>query len=821
MSSCMYRLLRSSVSALVLVAMVAPSSHAQALRYPQWVTDGPVQSAVLSGDTLYMGGQFFAVARFTGGGFPASSSTASPRPGFPPIRGTVNAVVSDGAGGWYVGGAFTEIGGLSRHHLARLDASFAVMPWAPEPEGEVLALTLAGNTLYVGGRFTRASGQPRAHAAAFDKITGALMTWDPAPDGDVHALARTGNTVVLAGAFAQCGGAARAHVAAVSANAGLAQNLVLDTDDDAVALAVRGNTLYAGGRFTTASGQPRAGLAAWSLANGALTPFAPVFDGPVRALLASGNTLYVGGEFNAAGAAAREHVAAFDAAGESLLPFAPTFDATVRALALQGATLYVGGDFVQAEGQPRLRTAAVHATSGALQPWDPQVGYPDGVEEVRALDTGGASVFIGGTFDAIEPVVRERLAAIVLGTGALTPWSPSVDGLVQHLALAGDQVIVAGVFAHLQGVPRTGLGMLHRTSGALSTWNPSPDGPVDALLHDGQTLYVGGRFSSLSGQSRAYLGAFDLTTGDLLPWSPAPDYHVHALALDGPRLFVGGAFTTIGGAVRDALACLDRETGLATTWSAPGPTGGTDPLQGYVSPRVTALLLDGDHLRVGGVFAAWGAAGRVLTASFDAGTSAIEPWSPGGTAPGLFRADDVVNDLVLRSDGVTIAGHFSHMGGSRRNLATVDASTGSATTWDPAPDAEVMDLVTQGSSLIVLGNFMGTRDAAVAAVAQYVDPSVLDAPGPRPVPERLEMSAVWPSPMRSTSRVRFVLPAAGHVSVELYDVHGRLVRTLAREWRAAGSYTLEIPRADLMAGLYWLSVRHGDRAATRRVVVLP
>src|SRR6185503_15272958 len=41
---------------------------------------------------------------------------------FPAVEGTVNAALSDGTGGWYLGGEFESVGGVARHNLAHLRA---------------------------------------------------------------------------------------------------------------------------------------------------------------------------------------------------------------------------------------------------------------------------------------------------------------------------------------------------------------------------------------------------------------------------------------------------------------------------------------------------------------------------------------------------------------------------------------------------------------------------------------------------------------------------------------------------------------------------
>src|SRR5437764_221244 len=72
-----------------------------------WGVNGTVAAIARIGNTLYIGGQFSTVGPCTGGGVPVDRETGVPRIDFPRVAGRVSAVVSDGAGGWFVGGHFT------------------------------------------------------------------------------------------------------------------------------------------------------------------------------------------------------------------------------------------------------------------------------------------------------------------------------------------------------------------------------------------------------------------------------------------------------------------------------------------------------------------------------------------------------------------------------------------------------------------------------------------------------------------------------------------------------------------------------------------
>ena len=86
------------------------------------------------------------------------------------VDGTINAIVSDGACGWFIGGEFKEINGLPRPSLARIRRDGTLdTAWIPQGHvSTVLSLALGEKYLYVGYHYDNFS--------RYDKTTGSLDT---------------------------------------------------------------------------------------------------------------------------------------------------------------------------------------------------------------------------------------------------------------------------------------------------------------------------------------------------------------------------------------------------------------------------------------------------------------------------------------------------------------------------------------------------------------------------------------------------------------------------------------------------------------------
>ena len=105
-----------------------------------------------------------------------------------------------------------------------------------------------------------------------------------------------------------------------------------------------------------------------------------------------------------------------------------------------------------------------------------------------------------------------------------------------------------------------------------------------------------------------------------------------------------------------------------------------------------------------------------------------------------------------------------------------------------------------------------------------VTPSgTLDVPGAG-VPGELSLALGGANPSSDGATLRYALPAAGRVRLELYDVHGGLVRELFAGTREAGSYTAawdgrDAAGAAASSGMYFARLEASGRRLVRRIVL--
>ena len=180
-------------------------------------------------------------------------------------------------------------------------------------------------------------------------------------------------------------------------------------------------------------------------------------------------------------------------------------------------------------------------------------------------------------------------------------------------------------------------------------------------------------------------------------------------------------------------------------------------------------------------------------------------------------------DLVLTltsPDGVDVVLH-SRSGGTDENIIG----------WYPAELDPVGDLGTLAGedvagewTLTVADQAGGDQGVFHEWCLHFIydDESVSAVETPEMV---LALHKNYPNPFNPITNIKFDLPKAGHVTLNIFDVSGRLVRTLVNENRAAASYTVTWDGTDnrggkAASGAYYYRLQTGDRVITHKMMLV-
>jgi hypothetical protein len=706
-------------------ALAQPSASA---REDFWTTDGSVNTILVTNGVAYIGGSFNSVGPRRSFGAILDRQTGEADPYFPKVlfnprspsrNGVISAIAPDGSGGWFIGGTFTNLGGLPRNGLAHVFSDGTVdSVWNPAPEltrelagtaTPARAILLWRNQVYVAGSFTGIGGFAYTNLAALDAVTGEALDWAPNPNGRLSTMAIDGDTLYVAGSFRRLANQDRDGLAAFDLQTGnlTSWNPWNPSLPVVNAIAVSGGNVYVAGSFTNIGGHSRSNLAALSAVTGVATEWNPAPNGPLNVVAVSGPTVYAGGRFTHIGGMARNFLAALDANTGLATPWNPDIGgAVIWALQVTTNAVYIAGGFQGVNGAFRRNLAAVDALTGQVLPWNPNpiaAGTISNPGDVTSLAVQGSKIFVGGNFLGISPVPRANVAALDAETGALTEWNPSVAGNVYAFTYADHTLYMGGNFTNVSGQPRSNVAAVRADTGTLLPWAPQIEGgnapqqvnyalnyPVSALAISSNTVFIGGTFTmNVGGLSRRNLAAVDAVTGIPTALSPDPGAHVSALVTSANLVYVGGFFGSIGGQSRSGGAAIELPSGNLTSFN---PSISFPEFVLALAIKENVIFVGGYHLNH-----IFGNTRRVI--AFDVQNSNVlwdyNPGPPGG---------GVVNALAVSGDLLYVGGMY---------LGALNYSTGQTINWSPSDPnigfqpIAVQALAASGETVFVGGPFQG------------------------------------------------------------------------------------------------------------------
>jgi flagellar hook assembly protein FlgD len=101
--------------------------------------------------------------------------------------------------------------------------------------------------------------------------------------------------------------------------------------------------------------------------------------------------------------------------------------------------------------------------------------------------------------------------------------------------------------------------------------------------------------------------------------------------------------------------------------------------------------------------------------------------------------------------------------------------------------------------------------------------SATDAGDEGPDPDLTYLHTGFPNPFRSSTIIRFSLAQTSHVDLAVYDVAGRLVRSLLARDVGVGYHTADWDGRDdagrpVRSGVYFCRLAAGTRSQTRKLI---
>ncbi|HKQ58955.1 MAG TPA: kelch repeat-containing protein, partial [Candidatus Eisenbacteria bacterium] len=303
------------------------------------------------------------------------------------------------------------------------------------------------------------------------------------------------------------------------------------------------------------------------------------------------------------------------------------------------------------------------------------------------------------------------------------------------------------------------------------------------------------------------------TWTELQPTGPVPTARMYHTAIYDPlrdRMLVFGGLSGTGIQFNDVWALSLSGT---PAWTQLAPAG-TPPTGRYGHPAIYDPA--NDRMIVSG----GGAGGTEVWALALAGTPTWSLVLPAGTIPPGRTHHSAIHDPVR--------GRMVMFGGGANANDCWALSLGVSPTWTglnpagarPAGRAYHTAIYDpRRDRMVGFGGYNGSRLNDTWVLAWN---STVSTPAPD-VPQELALAMPRPNPSSGLMAVDFALREGGRVTLDVFDLQGRMVQRIVDGWLPAGRHRAEWRGEDTSgrmarSGVYLIALRAGGVVATRRLV---
>jgi hypothetical protein len=138
----------------------------------------------------------------------------------------------------------------------------------------------------------------------------------------------------------------------------------------------------------------------------------------------------------------------------------------------------------------------------------------------------------------------------------------------------------------------------------------------------------------------------------------------------------------------------------------------------------------------------------------------------------------------------------------------------------PSDNRAVLDIVYSGSGELELSDF-----AVVGDGGGRLNATASEVRGEKVVPQQHALHQNYPNPFNPVTDISFCLPAASHVTLEIFNIMGQRVSTLLDEKMDVGVHTVQWEGRnsngrEVASGVYFYNLRSGDFRETKKMLLL-
>nr|WP_207762267.1 hypothetical protein [Leptospira harrisiae] len=635
-------------------------------------------------DQIIIGGDFQLVGPSTGNVVYLETANGKVLPNrscpYLKVVGNTGIAISDGNGGFYIGGEFFAVQGVEKFSIAhilpgcQLDLNFNVLN---NNNKNVYTLLLAGDFLYAGGYYTDDNS---GYLVRVNRYTGTLDTsFAPNPNTLVSDLETDGDSLYVCGDFTNIAGYAKTGLVKFSLSTGLVIPSFTTTINGGSCLDLYYGTsangspnIFAVGDLTT----PTLSRAISFFPDGTLTTWNPNPNAKVNSIQQYYNTIYLGGEFTTInGGTSSPNLVSVNNSTGTAISTNYGISQPVTTLQIIENTLYLTGSFTSVKSVPRNYVAALSLPDESVTAFNPVYDGSLANPGSGIVSAGNGVVIFTSNRSTVNVIARNHFAVLDEVTGAPIEGTPSFDFPIKALHRIGNRLFAGGSFTSVAGQSRNAFAILDFPHYQLSPINTVLSGTPDirVITSDESQVYVGGNsLANVNGQTRN--GVFALNLGDFSVSGWNPNLGVgssgESILLVNDLVFIGGLYSGINGdGVTTNYQAVDKVSGVKR---------GIPSTTNFPSSGVYAQSIAGSKIFLGGQFTTIGSIGTFNSiAVYNLASQSYEQPNP-------VYSDNIVNHIAAYPDGnVLIGGSFTALNGipDHYSLGVFNSNTNTLSPW--------------------------------------------------------------------------------------------------------------------------------------------
>lgn len=689
--------------------------------------------------------------------------------------------------------------------------------------GTIWAMVEYGDYIIVGGSFTAADGEPTNRIARFNKVTEEWSAFDEGiSHASINSMAISGDLLFVGGAFSEAGGNPANNIAMYNLLTEEWFPLGNGVNNRVDAISVSGNDVFAGGMFSPQVGQPGRWAARYNLqdetwyalgsgVNARVTAMERAPNtigagdgggvGPI-AVVEPGHDIILGGDFSTAGEKAASKIARWSGSRSdnfSLEIPGPNEGWRMIGSPLHGTTYEaLFGNSIWTQGFPGA--ASEFGNSNIY--WLDESNRTNSVSEGWRAPSHITDYIAGGSF---HNAGRGVLAYVFEDDD----YDGIPDGWPKTLNVSG----IPYFMQQTMNLSYTEPADVNRGWHLIA--NPFPfsifwDLAIGTLVNTSSTIYIwdsnrpGGADYRVSGPGGDFGGII----------APFQAFWVRALD-NGASVSFHTGFEAAGGSFYDLepgppslkiMASQDELTGWA---SLVFDTDGYNDPRKYNAVRLNSMALEYLHL-----YSSTGTQDRwqVTHLPETSEESLLIPLYIDHTGDGT---------ITLTAEGISDLSGIS--------IYLIDNVTGYQAelkddfqfSFDP-----VMERKLSGSeksnvrNLTPRGATTSVNEKAEARFSLLIQYTATNTEQEINLPDRFELGQNYPNPFNPVTNIRYNLPEATDVKLEVYNVIGQRVAVLVNGFKNPGFHTVAFDGTRLSSGVYIYRITAGNFTETRKMVLV-